>query len=142
MIEGCKGMVQKPFFLCVDGVIRRGNKMLLLKRQVEPFRGCWSFVGGHVDADENVRDALKREFKEETGLEVTIGKLAGCRVEETFDRIKIILTYEVSGEGGEIRLNEENQEYGWFIEAPADSVFTRSLFTLLMEDLTAKIPKK
>ena len=38
----------------------------MLKRNVEPFKGCWHVAGGHVEEGESPQEALKREYKEET----------------------------------------------------------------------------
>jgi 8-oxo-dGTP diphosphatase len=121
-------MLNKDFFLCVDGILLKENKFLLIKRNVEPSKGRWALVGGHVDDHETVKDALKREFKEETSLSVDVDKLIGCREEETFDRIKIILTFQVNSTNSEIKLNQESQEYGWFAHTPANSVFNYNLY--------------
>ena len=116
-------MVHKEFVVCVDGVFVKDGKMLLLKRNVEPFKGFWHVVGGHVGEDESLKAALIREFKEETGLDVTVGGIIGGRIEETFDRIKIIVAFEVFSAEGEMRLNFENEAYGWFDKVPCDSVY-------------------
>ncbi len=112
----------------MDGVYVKDGKMLLLKRDVEPFKGCWHVVGGHVEEDESLRDAVKREFKEETGLDVVVGGIVGGRFEETFDRVKIIVVFEVVSAEGEVRLNSENEAYGWFDEVPCDSVYDYSQY--------------
>ena len=44
----------------------------MVKRGNDPGRGKWSFPGGLVNVGEAVRDAVKREIKEETGLLVKI----------------------------------------------------------------------
>lgn len=116
-------MSKKEFVVCVDGVYVKNGKLLLLKRNVEPFKGYWHVVGGHVEENESLRDAIKREFKEETGLEVTVGSIVAGRVEETFDRIKIIVAFEVTSAEGEICLNSENGAYGWFEYVPDPSVY-------------------
>jgi 8-oxo-dGTP diphosphatase len=97
--------------------------MLLLKRNVEPFKGYWHVVGGHVDENETLKEALTREFKEETDLDVKVGKILGSRVEETFDRIKLIVAFQIISAEGQIKINEENQEFGWFGKTPEKSVF-------------------
>jgi len=96
---------------------------LLMKRNVEPFKGFWHVVGGQVEENETLKEALKREFKEETNLDVEVGKIIGGRIEETFDRTKMIVAFEVASAGGEIKLNSENTEYAWFSQVPLNSVY-------------------
>jgi 8-oxo-dGTP pyrophosphatase MutT (NUDIX family) len=112
----------KKFVVCVDGVYVKDRKILLLKRKVEPFKGYWHVVGGHVEENESLKTAVQREFKEETGLDVVVGDVIDGRLEETFDRIKIIAVFEVLSARGDIRLNYENDAYGWFDKIPHDSV--------------------
>jgi ADP-ribose pyrophosphatase YjhB (NUDIX family) len=116
-------MKQKKFIVCVDGVFVRDGKILLLKRNVEPFKGCWHVVGGHVEEDESLKDAVIREFREETGLNVAVGGIIDGRLEVTFDRVKIIAVFEVVSAEGEIHLNFENEAYGWFDEVPSNSIY-------------------
>jgi ADP-ribose pyrophosphatase YjhB (NUDIX family) len=116
-------MEQKKFAVCVDGVFVRDGKILLLKRNVEPFKGCWHVVGGHVEEDESLKDAVIREFREETGLNVAVGGIIDGRLEVTFDRVKIIAVFEVVSAEGEIHLNFENEAYGWFDEVPSNSIY-------------------
>jgi 8-oxo-dGTP diphosphatase len=63
-------------------VIHRG-RVLLVRRGHEPLKGCWTIPGGMVEVGEELREAVQRELKEETGLDVEPGKLI-----ETFDRIQ------------------------------------------------------
>lgn len=115
-------MASKKLVVCVDGLYMNDGRMLMLKRAENPFRGFWSLVGGHVDGIEDLKEALRREFKEETNLDAEVGDLLGERIEETPDRMKRIFTFEVTSAKGEIRLSPENKDYGWFGRIPENSV--------------------
>jgi ADP-ribose pyrophosphatase YjhB (NUDIX family) len=53
-------------------IILKNNELLLVKRNGS-YDGMWCIPCGHVEYDEDVRVAARREFKEETGLDVEIG---------------------------------------------------------------------
>jgi ADP-ribose pyrophosphatase YjhB (NUDIX family) len=66
----------------VGAVVVRDGKALLIKRGHEPRKGEWSLPGGLVELGEGLLDALRREVREETSLEIRVGPHL-----ETFDRI-------------------------------------------------------
>lgn len=61
-------------FDVVVGVVRCQDRGILLVRRSknESLSGKWEFGGGAVEKEENLREAVKREMIEETGLKVTI----------------------------------------------------------------------
>jgi 8-oxo-dGTP diphosphatase len=59
----------------VGGVIFDGDSVLLAKRGQEPAKGTWSLPGGAVELGEKIIDALKREIREEVGIEIEVGGL-------------------------------------------------------------------
>lgn len=67
MIEDIKQGVRST----VCAVIEKENKVLLVKRNTEPFKGYWTLPGGHIDFGETAKKAVIREIKEETGLTFT-----------------------------------------------------------------------
>jgi len=63
--------------LTVDGAVLKDNKVLLIKRKNNPFKGKWALPGGFVEYGEKVEDAIIREVFEETGLKTRIKKIFG-----------------------------------------------------------------
>ncbi len=62
----------------VGAIIRdRQGRVFLGKRgpQAKNERGTWEFPGGAVDYGETMADALRREIREEFGVEIRVGRL-------------------------------------------------------------------
>ncbi|MFB6114930.1 MAG: NUDIX domain-containing protein [Candidatus Nanohalobium sp.] len=51
-------------------VMRKGDKILFVKRGIEPGKGKWSLPAGFLEYEEEPEDAAARELEEETGLKV------------------------------------------------------------------------
>jgi ADP-ribose pyrophosphatase len=58
-------------------VVRDGDRVCLVRRAHDPWRGRWSFPGGFVDLDEEPAAAALREVREEAGVVATIDALVG-----------------------------------------------------------------
>jgi ADP-ribose pyrophosphatase YjhB (NUDIX family) len=66
---------------CVGAVIRDADgRLLVVRRANPPSRGLWSIPGGRVEPGETPVDAVRREVREETGLEVEVGPPVGSVV--------------------------------------------------------------
>lgn len=51
-------------------IVRRDDAILLIKRNIPPFKNYWALIGGAKENSETFEDCAKRELKEEVGLEV------------------------------------------------------------------------
>ncbi len=101
--------------VCVDAVIVKGGNILLLRRNHDPFLGYWVLPGGYVEEDETVEEALVREIKEETGLDVRIVKLVGVFSGPDRDpRHTVSVAFLAIPKSGKLALNKEATEAKWF----------------------------
>lgn len=61
--------------VAVIGLVTWRDRVLLIRRGVEPMLGKWALPGGYMDAGEMPQAALTRELREEVGLEVEVAQL-------------------------------------------------------------------
>jgi 8-oxo-dGTP diphosphatase len=63
--------------LVVDGILRRGASILLIRRRRPPWQDMWALPGGFVEIGESCEAAVVREFREETGVRTSVDRLVG-----------------------------------------------------------------
>ena len=81
-----------PHYDIVVGLIRRDQQLLIQRRPESGLLGgLWEFPGGKIEAGESGENALLREIKEETGLDVSIGEEIGT-IQHAYTHFKITLT--------------------------------------------------
>jgi ADP-ribose pyrophosphatase YjhB (NUDIX family) len=79
----------------VGAIVTHEGHLLMVRRAKDPGRGLWSVPGGHVESGEFLADALTREVKEETDLDVQVGELIGILELPGADHL-IILDYHAT----------------------------------------------
>jgi 8-oxo-dGTP diphosphatase len=91
------------------------DRILLTRREVEPFRGQWCLPGGHIERYEPARSAVIREAREETGLDFEARFLA------YFDEIvpergihAVVLAFVGPATGKLVPSEAEVSEIAWF----------------------------
>jgi len=81
-----------PHYDIAVGLIRRNNRLLIQRRPEQGLLGgLWEFPGGKIEHGESGEEALLREIKEETELEVAIGEEIGT-IQHAYTHFKITLT--------------------------------------------------
>lgn len=113
--EQMEHLWKKPTLTC-DGLIRRGNEVLLVKRGRDPFKGLYALPGGIVEYGESVEECVAREVLEETGLRTRVMRLVD--VLSTPDRDPrghfITLLYELEILEGEVAGGDDAESAGFF----------------------------
>lgn len=98
----------------VEALIVRDGRVLLTRRGVEPRRGMWDLPGGFLEEDEEPHLALRRELREETGLEIEPGEFLGAAIER-YDRYSVlILSFAAAAPEGEPQPADDVAELAWF----------------------------
>jgi 8-oxo-dGTP diphosphatase len=100
---------------CVGAVIRdEAGRILLVKRGHEPGKGLWSVPGGRVEPGETDAQAVVREVREETGLEVECGPLLGAIERPGLAGTTLqISDYHAVVTGGELAAGDDAADVWW-----------------------------
>jgi len=104
----------------VGVILVKDRQILLVKRGHEPNKGMWSIPGGLIKLGETAEEAAIREVREETGLEVSIGAVAGVFnviIKDSDSKIKyhyVIIDYFGEVVGGMLRPGTDVTDARWF----------------------------
>lgn len=124
--------------LSVRGICTFNEKILLLKISSNSGHdaGLWEIPGGKVKKDEFFDEALKREYLEETGLEINIESLynvvenryIACKSSQKINSIQLIMSVTVSS--NDVKISSEHSDYGWFSKKEIDDMINDELLTI------------
>ena len=128
MACGACGFVQYLDPKVAVGTIIRAedDRVVLVRRAIEPGYGLWVFPGGYVDRGEPILSAALREAREESGLDVRIDRL--INIYSYPGTVPIIIVYAATVLAGELCTDDECLEAQWFAadEIPWDALAFRS----------------
>ncbi len=100
-------------------MVLRDDRVLLVERAREPLKDYWSLPGGVLEVGELAEDAVRREVREETGLDIRVEKLV-----DVFERIMkdaagaaeyhyVVLDYLCTPLGGELVAADDASQVAW-----------------------------
>ena len=124
---GCGFVLYLDPKVAVGTIIRAADeRLVLVRRAIEPGYGLWVFPGGYVDRGEQILDAALREAREESGLEIRIDGLVN--IYSYPGTVPIIIVYAATMVGGELCTDDECLEARLFTadEIPWDQLAFRS----------------
>ncbi len=109
-------------FLGVGALIFDGGRLLIVQRASDPFKGYWSLPGGILETGETLDQGVRREVREETGLEVE-----PLSVFEIFERIirdaegkaefhYVVVDYLCKAIGGNLASGSDVSAVAWVLE--------------------------
>lgn len=106
----------------VGAVVIKAGRVLLVRRGREPLKGHWSLPGGLVELGERLLDAVIREVREETGLEVEPIELVEVldRIHREENRVRfhyIIADYLCRVTGGKLQAASDADAVRWVEQA-------------------------
>ncbi|MBY0370580.1 NUDIX hydrolase [bacterium] len=114
------------FFPATNGAVVNEQGLVLLTQRSEKVRapGYWCLPGGHLDPGETWLDGCRRELREEVGIEVVGGELLGIYSDPATNVVPhpgsasgmgqfLTAVFIFRAYAGEIRPNEEVQQYRW-----------------------------
>jgi 8-oxo-dGTP diphosphatase len=123
--------------LTARGICEFNDKILLLKIRSKSAHdaGRWEIPGGKVKKCEFFDEALKREYLEETGLDIDIVSLynvvrndyTACKTSEEVKSIQLIM--KVTCESDEVNISREHDDYGWFTLDEVNQMIEKDLLT-------------
>jgi ADP-ribose pyrophosphatase len=106
----------------VGVVVRKDNRVLIVRRGHAPSYGEWSLPGGVIELGERAQDAARREIREECDLDVEIVKVLDVVdriVRDVASRIQyhyVIIEFLAEYRGGELRAASDSLDARWVSE--------------------------
>jgi 8-oxo-dGTP diphosphatase len=112
-------MIMPTHIVAAAGVVENDKEEILL---VKTYHGGWVFPGGQVEVGENIIDAVIREIKEESGINVSVEKLfvisSNTATNKGYNGVekvptKVMMDFICTFIDGKLSISDENSESCW-----------------------------
>lgn len=124
-----------PYGLTVRGVIKNDNEEILIVKRHPKSRTdpeMWELPGGKVEKGEFFADALVREIKEETNLNVKVGSFCEAIQNDYAHKRTVQIMMYLEDVEGEVKISDEHTDWMW---ANLDKIKTLEISTSLKKVL-------
>ena len=141
--QDCGSILYRNSKPCLGVVALKGDRVLLVKRAIEPFKGCWDIPGGFLEEGEHPAHGAVRELQEETGLIIDPVEVLGIYMDVygAEEESTLNICYVARVIGGEPRMGSDAIDMNWFpiLSLPRDSAFacTKEALDLLKQKLVS-----
>jgi len=98
-----------------DGIVLKGNEIVLIKRGTEPFKGSYALPGGFLNYGERLEECAVREVLEETGVKTKVVELVGVYSSPDRDPRGHFVTavYHLEPVGGMLKAGDDAKDAEW-----------------------------
>jgi mutator protein MutT len=113
--SNCGYIHYQQYKVGVAAILFEEHKLLLLKRNQEPWEGYWNFPAGFLELEETPEEAVVREVKEESGFDVAV--LGFHSMIDYHDDPRgngIVLFFRCKKMAGEFMVNQEVSDCKFF----------------------------
>jgi len=103
----------------VGAIVMDKGRMLMVLRDHEPLKGYWTLPGGRVEPGESLREAVVREVREETGLDIDVDGLLGVveRIVRNDDGAieyhYVIMDFVATARGTDVKAGDDAADVRW-----------------------------
>lgn len=128
----------KDYGLTVRGIIRNSDgEILIVKRHPKSRTDpeMWELPGGKVEKGEHFADALVREIKEETNLDVNVGDFCEAIQNDYPHKRTVQLMMYLDDINGSVEISDEHTQFKW---ASMDEIRSLELSTSFKKVLEKK----
>ena len=106
----------KAYGLTVRGIIKNDTSEILIVKRHPKSRTdpeMWELPGGKVEKGEHFTDALVREIKEETNLDVEVGDFGEAVQNDYMHKRTVQLIMYLENVKGDVRISDEHTDWMW-----------------------------
>ena len=126
--------------VAVGAIVIDKGAILLVRRDREPAKGLWSLPGGRVELGETLREAIVREVREETSIDVDVDGLIGAAERVVRDDDGditfhyVILDYVCTARATDVKPGDDVSDARWVpVGSLADMHLTAGLLEFLAD---------